>query len=481
MSETSFQLKEPLAPGVWYWRVRAPGANHTAPRAFTQTAPKGRDCLPPEVRTNARRVLAADEPFSVLVYENGFKAPRVTFGGVEGKCGLRDTNGVRVVTFKAPDGGWAKGLTAGAVVATDVAGNVSSNAFWLLNAPKPSNDVVIDANGDYVQAGKKIFPIGIYAVKPEYFQEVRDSGFEVVHSYDWESSQDDAACRAWLDKCWAADGLRAFVGFDRGKSGKPGIVQKNLSHIAHRVGAIADHPGLFCWYLFDEPMHASQYVSPKRLTECADFIRALDPYHPVVVSAWGPQMSDYRRSWDTHWTQAYGDPAQVVKVLDGQRRYLENGSPITMLAGCVDDQQTFAIRRYGTKPDPAKFSRDYDYLRACAFLSVVKRCNGLIWWWFARECPLYYTASQCPPAWANLVKVVKEIGAVRSLVTMPGEVETGTAVDGDAQVAWWRKTVKDRGIYLIAVNTGTGPATVTIGDRTLTFRRYEVKLIKSEK
>jgi hypothetical protein len=82
VSETSFQLKEPLAPGVWYWRVRAPGANHTAPRAFTQTAPKGRDCLPPEVRTNARRVLAADEPFSVLVYENGFKAPRVTFGGV---------------------------------------------------------------------------------------------------------------------------------------------------------------------------------------------------------------------------------------------------------------------------------------------------------------------------------------------------------------------------------------------------------------
>lgn len=478
---TSFQLREPLKPGTWFWRVRAAGANHTSPRAFTQTAPEGRDCLPPEIRTPARRVLSADEPFAVEVLDDGAKPPRVTFGKVVGTCGRRGKGDVYVVTFAPPAGGWAPGLTARKMTATDAAGNVAQRPFCLLNAPKPANAVTVDARGDYVQGGRRIFPLGIYSVKPEYFREVRDAGFDAVHSYDWEDSSDDAACRAWLDACWATDGLRAFVGFDRGKSanksakGTKGVIQGNYAHLARRVAAIADHPGLFCWYLFDEPEHSSQYVSPRRLGDCADFIRALDPYHPIAVSTFGNYA--YRRSWDSHWTQAYGNPAAVVKQIDKHRQALKGDSPVTLLVGCNDDPQTMAIRRDGTKPDPAKFERDYDYLRACAFLGVVKECNGVFWWWFARECPLYYSASQCPAAWANLVSIVKELGALRPLVTAPGQAETGTAVDGDCKVEWWRKVVNGRPV-LVAVNTGTSPATVTIKGRRHSFRRYEVKVEK---
>ena len=56
----------------------------------------------------------------------------------------------------------------------------------------------------------------------------------------------------------------------RGNGSGNGIVQGNFEHVARRVGALCDHPALFCWYLFDEPEVPGQYVAPKLLTEFAE-------------------------------------------------------------------------------------------------------------------------------------------------------------------------------------------------------------------
>ena len=60
----------------------------------------------------------------------------------------------------------------------------------------------------------------------------------------------------------------------------------------------------------------------------ADLIRALDPYHPVVMTTWNKSMINYRRTWDTHWTQAYGDPAGVVRQIDEHRLVGRIGAPV---------------------------------------------------------------------------------------------------------------------------------------------------------
>ena len=472
----SFQLKEPLEPGTWYWKVTAPGATKAVPRFFRQTVAKELDCLPPEILTTARRVTASDESFSIQILDADVQAPLVICGSVTGTCSVADNTGIRTVTFTPPAHGWDKGFSEYSLVATDAAGNRATRTFWLLNAPKPVNDVVIDGAGDYVQNGQRIFPLGIYEVKPKEMDEVRACGFDVVHTYQWEGCQDDIACRSYLDACWKANGLRAFIGFDRGGHTGRGIVQGNFAHVARRVGALADHPGLFCWYLFDEPEILGQYVSPERLTAFADLVRALDPYHPVVMTTWNKSMIDYRRTWDTHWTQAYGDPAGVVRQIDEHRAFLHNASPITLLVNCNDGAQS-AARKRGMKPDPDKFARDYDHLRACAFLSIVKKCNGLWWWWFARDCTDYYTAAQCPKAWMDMEKILKELTEIRPLVIAKGPVTTGTALDGKSRVEWWRKTIDGKDV-LIAVNTGTESATVTINGQHLTFRRHEVKIIR---
>ena len=403
---------------------------------------------------------------------------KVEFLGVKGRLAGKDGDGVCQYSFSAPSGGWPRGLTEGEIVAGDAAGNRAATRFWLLNAPRPENGVTVGADGSYWQGGRRIFPLGIYEVSPKYMAEVREAGWDVVHTYQWEYSQDDAGCRKYLDDCGAANGLRAFIGFDRGVHSHKGIVQGNLAHVVRRVGALADHPGLFCWYLYDEPETNEYFVTPDALTEFADLVRALDPYHPVVMTTWGIAMNEYRRTWDTHWTQAYGNPAEVTREVDSQRRLLNNDSPITLLVNCNDGKQGAAIEK-GIAPDPDKFARDYDYMRACAFLGVVKECNGVWWWWFARDnCGKYYSAACSPKAWADLGRVVKELNAIRPLVTADGSVVTGTAVAGTDRVEWWRKTVDDKPLF-IAVNTADHPVAVTVsvhGDtpRKLTLRRYEV-------
>ena len=471
------RLKEPLEPGVWHWRVCAPGATNAIPRSFRQTVSLDRDCLPPEILTVACRVKHPHEVVSVKVRECGPGVPKLTLGKAVGVCGSTDANGVRIVTFRPPENGWPLGFAELSLEAVDADGNKNVQPFWLLNAPKPDNAVTVDGDGRYSEKGEPIFPLGIYEVMPCDMNEVRAAGFDLVHTYRWEDCQDDSGCLKYLDACWSSGKLRAFIGFDRGLKSGNGIIQGNFASVARRVGALANHPALFCWYLYDEPEVQNQYVSAARLTLFADIVRALDPYHPVVMTTWTKSMIDYRRTWDTHWTQAYGNPASIVSQIDEHRAFLHHDSPITLVVYSNDNIQGKA-RRAGQKTDPEKYSLDYDYLKACAFLGVVKSCNGVMWWWFARDCRDYYTVAHSPMAWANLGAVVRELVALRSSITASGAVTTGHVADGESTVEWWRKTMPDGTQLLIAVNTGTKSACVTINGQKLAFRRYEVKVLR---
>jgi hypothetical protein len=306
-------------------------------------------------------------------------------------------------------------------------------------------------------------------VATNYLAEVKSAGFDVVHLYRWESSRDNRTCREYLDACRAA-GLRVFVGFDRRS-----IMADDREHVAQRIAALASHPALFCWYLYDEPEVTRQFVAPDRLAAVADFIRRLDPHHPVVMSTWG--NAAYRRAWDSHWTQAYGNPSEAYRELEKQKSRLGD-SPITLLVNCNDDKQA-AARRDGKLPPNIKFGRDHDHLRACAFLGIVKGCNGLFWWWFAKDSKWYYSASQCPDAWRDLSAVVHEVAALRSAVASAESVVTGECGTPDARVLWWSGVVGGKR-SIIMVNTSDRPVSVPsiLCQVPLTLGRYEVKIIR---
>ena len=477
-----YQLEKPLAPGTWYWKVTSAGQQEDTPWSFTVTAEEGRDTLAPLLLTRAKRVTAGDAAFTVRLREAKGR-PEAEFLGAKGACAELG-GGEFLCSFAAPAGGWPKGFTEGVITVKDDAGNRAERPFYLLNAPKPENAVVVGVDGMLHEKGRRIFPLGIYEVAPKYMTEVRNCGYDVVHTYRWEGDQNDEACRAYLDECWTHGGLRAFIGFDRGNyGGNFGIKQGNFAHTARRVGRLADHPAIFCWYLFDEPEIFGQFVSPDVLITHADIVRALDPFHPVVMSTWDRNMGEHRRTWDTHWSQAYGKPAQVVELIDSQRTYIGCSSPITTLLNCNDTKQGAALRRK-EKIDPLNtpFQRDYAWFRACAHLAVVKETNGIWWWWFARDCKDYVTAAQCPKAWADLDRANREIIALRPLIAAEGPVVTGRARDGKANVEWWAKTVDGR-TTAILVNTSEEPVSVVIdlpqiGRVRYELVRYEVRIVE---
>jgi hypothetical protein len=390
---------------------------------------------------------------------------------------------------------WEPGLNRVTLTATDAAGNAESQTVPVVCRPAPARPITISPEGAYLEAGRRIFPLGIYQVSPAAMPTVKQAGFEVVHTYQFESSADDIVAKAYLDAA-AAAGLRVFLGFDRGLSSKQGLVQGNVEHILHRVAAVCDHPGLFCWYLFDEPEVPDQYIAPRTLNGYADLIRRLDPYHAVVVTTWGPRMALYRRSFDTHWTQAYTTPAGVVSQIEEHRKLLGPATPITLLVHCYDREQTEDMRK-GKPADPSRFQPDAAWLRAAAYAGLTQRVNGL-WWWYADNAKDWLTIADVPEVWQVLDGLLTQIKELEPILVHPAPAETGSVEINGGKIYWWRQTV-DGETTLIAVNTteqpaqaalpasGDGPASVLFEDRqvrrqadTLTddFPRYGVHVYR---
>jgi hypothetical protein len=459
--ESPCTLRQRLEPGTWYWRVNAPGHDASVVWDFVQTAPVDRDTAAPVFLTHATRVTAADGVAQLGVEEDTPTPPTL-----EARWGTQALTVELQASREAwhgfqmrPSTAWQPGLNEVAVVATDSAGNLTEDVFWVVFQPTPENPVKIGPDGAYICAGQPIFPLGIYQVSPAAMPTVKTAGFDIVHSYQWESSQDDAAARQYLDAAWQ-NGLRVFIGFDRGIHSGKGLVQGNDEAVLRRVAALSDHPGLFCWYLFDEPEVPGQYVSPGALTRIANLIRTLDPYHPVVVTTWGNRMNNYRASWDTHWTQCYSTPAEIVKTIGEHRRLLLNASPITLLVHCYDQKQT-PLFKSGGAVDPAAFSPDPAWLRAAAFAGLTQQVNGLFWWWYADGNKQFYTVAHVPAAWAALSAAVGQIRELRPLLTAAGSAaSTRLPVEGGAIEIWSKAVEGERTV--IAVYTGEKEVTASL-------------------
>lgn len=463
-------LPAPLDKGRWHWRVLAPGMVDRQPWFFTQTVAKDVDCMPPSIEAHHSRVLKPMAPVMVTAVDNSGATPVLTVSGPSAKRYIVTNKGRGNFAIK-PVGGWNKGLNSLVVTAEDANGNRSQSPFWVLFAPKPEKTIVIDANGHYAENGNVIFPLGIYEVDPIDMKNIQRDGFEVVHTYRWEGSQDDDAALKYLDAC-QANGLRAFIGFDRGGSNGNGIVQGNFEHVAKRVGALASHPALFCWYLFDEPEIQNQYVPPGLLIRFAELVRSLDPYHPVVMTTWGDGMNKYRKTWDTHWTQSYAKPAEIVKTIASHRQLLLNNSPITLLVHCYDQKQS-QLKKAKQPVDFEKFEPDGDWMRSAAFVGITKEVNGLWWWWYAPRTENFLTAAQVPKAWEALKQVVSEIRVIRPMLVANGTTQAGTVEDSGCKIEWWAKKTQGKSL-LIIVNTGEKEAQATISPAG--FPSVKVKL-----
>jgi hypothetical protein len=461
LEESTAQVEKPLAPGKWFWRVRVP-EHHVVSQtwAFTQTVPLDRDCTPPKIVENHGCLRSRTETVRVQYSDNvGVAKVVLTVDGrdVSSLAKIGKTEATYV-----PKEGWSEGLHKIVVQAADAAGNQSSRTLFY-TCCKPMPRTVWKQYGGVETDGKMRFLFGMYGCRIEDMPRIAAGGFDFVHSYQWDGDGTNEEALQYLDAA-RKNGLQAFIGLCR-----PRLMRGDEEFVAERVGALMSHPGLFAWYLYDEPDSDFQYVSPQWLARYRRLINALDPYHPVVVTCAGdPAVPLYKDAFDVHWTQVYGSTEGVASRMDLHRKGLRPGTPLSAILHCYDAAQS-SLEELGKTPDPAKFQPDAAVMRANAFMALVHNTSCIEYWWWGQgtsgSCG--YTVAKVPWAWAALQKTIADIKQLRPVLTAPGPIDTWVQKTPEGtEVHLWEKRFADRTV-IIAVNRDGKPCSLVTAPKAL--------------
>ena len=440
------RITEPLEPGEWYWRVRVPGYDATsAAWRFRQTAGLDEDTTEPAIARSHDWLATPVAPMRVDYSDNG------DIGGVWMTVDGRDvTERIVAASTRAtyePDEPWAPGLHVAQVRVEDTAGNAAERTVFF-TAGRPDERITWEERGGVRIGGETRFLLGMYGVAEQDMPAIAAAGFDYVHSYSWDGSGSTEEALAYLDEA-QRNGLRVFMGLQRQR-----LIAEDERFVAERVAALMQHPALLAWYLFDEPDLEHQYVSPESLERHYRLIRALDPFHPVVVTCAGDApVALYRDALDVHWTQVYRGTDHVAARIDRHRAMLRPGTPLAAILHCYDRSQS-ALLKAGGEADPAAFQPDGPLMRANAFMALAHNASGLLWWWwgYGGGSNGYFTVANAPEAWASLQETVARIRELEPVLTAEGEIATRVLTPAEGvEVHVWEKRVGDR-VVTIAVN-----------------------------
>ncbi len=360
----------------------------------------------------------------------------------------------------APLRGWRPGLHRVAVQVWDAAGNSTTRTLYFTHARSTSTTTWLPTGG-VERDGQRHFLFGLYGVHEPDMAEVAAAGFDYVHSYRWDGAGTNAEAIAYLDTAHR-HGLQAFIGINRQR-----LMKGDFDFVAERVGALMGHPGLLAWYLYDEPDLEAQYVAPELLERYYRLIKALDPFHPVIVTCAGDAAVPlYGDACDVYWPQMYSTTAFVADRIDRTRGYLRPGKPVAAILHCYDALQT-ELKRQGQAVDPARFQPDALTLRANAFMAVAHNTSCLTWWEYEKQSPQFYSVGHVPEAWAALRRTIADLRALEPVLTADGRIRIWVETPAPGrEVHCWEKRLSDRTV-LIAVNRDREPCEAVIRPRLM--------------
>ena len=146
-----------------------------------------------------------------------------------------------------------------------VYGAKSAAPFEIL-APR-SAQTVVDEDNTFLVNGKPFFPLGIYHVGKDY-DAVADIGFNLIQFWGWSVGMDEYGTPKGVNR---ALGRNMRILFESNHHGEQIYRQ--------RAGELADHDGIFMWYVSDEPAEGAE-----------DFVRSVndgwhkyDKHHPTFI------------------------------------------------------------------------------------------------------------------------------------------------------------------------------------------------------
>lgn len=315
-----------LKSGRWYWRVTT-GSGFVSPvRSFVQTASAAEDCAAPELHCAPRFMPDADRPYGFTVGSDTVRvtARLVSPGG--GAIALDAHCRGTVAGVRPPDGGWPIGVSRIVLTAEDKKGNMARATAWVSHAPDLPQIEWGGEGGRVTVGGTPFDPVALYGVdREEHLDKVKALGFNCVHSYARDGAVMNGKIAAFLDAL-EARGMKTYVSFHR-----EDVRRSRYSRIAEKIGCYLPRRCLLAWYLSDEPeTHDFRPVPPKVFKRYRDFVRALDPTRPGLLThniiSCGAQR--YLGCKDVHLSQLYcATVKEAEKRYHGHRKWLDANEP----------------------------------------------------------------------------------------------------------------------------------------------------------
>ncbi|MCD6598392.1 MAG: chitobiase/beta-hexosaminidase C-terminal domain-containing protein, partial [Bacteroidales bacterium] len=201
-------------------------------------------------------------------------------------------------------------------------GSASSLAFKLqiLN-PKPNEVKINRITGGLIVDGEPFFPFGFYCYSPvqkSIAEEETVNGFNMMSPYQKLEDKTLDARRDYMDRC-ARLGMKvhynllSVAGGGGVGSGRPGDLTPHQKRVllAKEIKEFKDHPALLAWYVSDEPV--GHGFPPEALIDMYNFIRKLDPYHPLTIVFMTPAKArEYADAMDIVMADPYPVPTYPV-------------------------------------------------------------------------------------------------------------------------------------------------------------------------
>ena len=346
------------------------------------------------------------------------------------------------------------------VTLMDKGGQVVHSAHKTLRKLPPApngQEWRLDEHSVLLRNGQPFMPFGWFSQPPATFAAA--DGYNVLQSYSKEYFSEEVV-REWLDEVVKQGAVATFSPYSRAFMNRDDDVKRPLNdaerqELTRRVRALMDHPGLFAWYMADEP--ELRPVLPQRAQEIYEVVRDTDPYHPcIMLNDTIAGIARYERGGDVLMPDPYpcflkgGLAASPIEKTSHFMQAIRDATGGRKAAWVTP--QGFNYGDYGKTGNRGPTLTE---LRNQAVQAVVGGGTGFIW----------YTHSQInnyPDLRLGMPFVARELHDLQAAVLAPDApgVVTVTAPKPEHLHVCARRVGDD--LFVFAVNTATEPQDVTI-------------------
>ncbi len=356
-----------------------------------------------------------------------------------------------------------KARLAGEGISEDITGE-------LMKLVPKANAVKIDRlTGGLLVNDLPYFPFGFYCYSPVQTtlpEEEVVKGFNMMSPYQRIESKTREDRKAYLDRC-AELGMKVHYnllsvagggGVGSGRSRGQSMSEK-ARLLKEEIEAFKDHPAILAWYISDEP--TGHGADPDSLKQVYQFIKSLDPYHPITIVFMAPmQARRYADAMDIVMADPYPIPNNTPEGVGYITRNLMNEfhgeKPVWIVPQAFGGSEW-----WGREPSIQE-------LRVMTYLSIANGATGIQY--FVRHGLNGFPKSTA--AWGMAGQIALETQDIAPFL-LEGKVLTDLAMTEQENIHL-RSWEKDGQILIMAVNESENPGLLKLQFKDMPDRDAQV-------